>query len=369
MNKPGKSFHGRDNPSLKRPRPDPGFRDWHRLQRHASHSEPNMKPGRHLMRPSIHNNALAFGANANATYPFFAGAFSNDWQTEYHEAMPMFMNMMQGKYVKQTGEFTKWNDPRTTLTGRHTTHQIMASLPVLNFYLTIGSCDPGFVQRFVKRYQLNEALIPHADEDKNLVLDYFPDLPSFTEDSADISKPEYQALRDARDDSFIKDFIKKWRFSGVILTDMDVSSRFQKLFNLNVRGRTNIFNLWTTRLSSRYERKQARDRVKQNDTLYFVLKKVPVDETTWLQPDGSSMSIIPEISDDQMVWQLRCARMSMGKRPVINPGENVHYIEVGRVLNSISKKPDEHYQRRAYRIHKQMMCLPQLEIVLKTGMM
>ena len=34
------------------------------------------------------------------------------------------------------------------------------------------------------------------------------------------------------------------RFMGVVLTDMDVSSRYQKLFNLNVRGRSRVFNLW-----------------------------------------------------------------------------------------------------------------------------
>ena len=34
-----------------------------------------------------------------------------------------------------------------------------------------------------------------------------------------------------------EDFNKKWAFMGVILTDMDLN-RYQKLFNLNVRGRS-----------------------------------------------------------------------------------------------------------------------------------
>ena len=41
--------------------------------------------------------------------------------------------------------------------------------------------------------------------------------------------------------------------------------------------------------------------------------------------------------------------------------------QVGRVLNAISKKPEEHFQRRAFREHKQMGHLPMVEIALHTG--
>ena len=154
----------------------------------------------------------------------------------------MFINMQQNK---------SFSESRGTLTGRHTSHNILASMQVINFYLTMGSCDRTFVDQFVKRYSLNEALIPHEPTNEELVAR------GYTLNGVDD--------QEARDTEFIKDFMRKWRFVGVVLNDMDTTSTYQKLFNLNVRGRSRVFNIWTTRLDSKYSRAQARDRVKKND--------------------------------------------------------------------------------------------------------
>ena len=106
------------------------------------------------MAPSVHNTVFNLAANSNATFPFFAAAFSNNWQQGYKEGMAMFINRQQDD-----------TSGRTTITGRHRSHNIMASVPVLNYYLTVGSCDQTFVERYIKRYSLNEALIPHYPSD------------------------------------------------------------------------------------------------------------------------------------------------------------------------------------------------------------
>jgi len=169
-----------------------------------------------------------------------------------------------------------FSEARGTLTGRHTSHNILASIQVLNFYLTMGSCEPRFVEQFVKRYSLNEALIPHEPKDEEMPGLGYEGFSGYTDDEQ----------KEARDTEFIKDFMRKWRYVGVVLNDMDASSTYQKLFNLNVRGRSRVFNIWTTRLDAKYSRAQARDRVRKNDKLYFVLKKVKIDELTYKQPDG-----------------------------------------------------------------------------------
>ena len=263
----------------------------------------------------------------------------------------MFVNMQQNK---------SFAGSRGTLTGRHTSHNILASVPVLNFYLTIGSCESQFVEQFVKRYSLNEALIPHEPTDNEMPgLGY----EGFNTTYNDTQKQE------ARDTEFIKDFMRKWRFMGVILTDMDTASNYQKLFNLNVRGRSRVFNTWTTRLDSKYSRAQARDRVMKNDKLYLVLKKVKIDELTYKQPDGASMALTPPCREDGYIWQLRCARCSLTQHPRPRDERDgvQKYIYVGKVLNAVAKKADEHYQRRALREHTQMCCLPMIEIALATG--
>ena len=173
---------------------------------------------------------------------------------------------------------------------------------------------------------------------------------------------------------FIENFVAKWRFMGIILSDMDVSSRYQKLFNLNVRGRSRVFNLWNTRMNGRRDRKMARDRVQKGDTLYLTSEKVPVDDTTYVQPDGTTMAIIPQANDSNEVWQIRASRTTHGKAPfperregsILRKKPQLH-IEVGRVLNALSKKPEEHFQRRAFREHTQMGQLPMVEVALHTG--
>ena len=112
------------------------------------------RQGRASWPPAFTTRSLIWQPTANATFPFFAAAFSNNWQQGYKEGMAMFINRQQDD-----------TSGRTTITGRHRSHNIMASVPVLNYYLTVGSCDQTFVERYIKRYSLNEALIPHYPSD------------------------------------------------------------------------------------------------------------------------------------------------------------------------------------------------------------
>lgn len=338
---------------LTKPAPSRGYRDFPTLGVHSSHSEPNRVPQTGLQKPSIHNTVFHPAANSNAAYPFFCGRYTSDWQKGFVEGMCMFINMQQNK---------SFSDKRGTLTGRHTSHNILASIPVLNFYLTIGSTATNFVQKFVQKYALNEALIPREPSDDELEEKY-----------GRLVVTEYRnsgKLQELKDAEFILDFQRKYRFAGIILTDMDTSSNYQKLFNLNVRGRSRVFNMWTTRLDSQHSRGgQARDKVMKNDKLYFVLKKCPRDELTYKQPDGASMALTPPTREDGMVWQLKTARLSLRQKPKTydENGNQQHYIYCGQVLNAVSKKPDEHYVRRSYREHTQQSCLPLIEVALATG--
>ena len=338
---------------LRNPAPSRGFGDFPKVGKHSSHSEPNRVPGLGLMTPSVQNTVFHPAANSNATYPLFCGRYTNDWQKGFVEGMPMFVNK------EQTKTFT---DKRGTLTGRHTSHNILASLQVLNFYLTIASCDPIYVRQYVRKYSLNEALIPCEPTNEELEEHCIAQgwkVPS--------NESEKQELKD---ELFIKDFMAKWDFIGVILNDMDTSSNYQKLFNLNVRGRSRVFNLWTTRLTSSHRNgAQTRDRVVKNDKLYFVLRKVYMDDLTYKQPDGSSMALTPPPKSDGMVWQIGTARLGLKQKPATYDKNNnlQKYIYCGQVLNAVSKKPDEHYIRRGFREHIQMSCLPMIEIALATG--
>ncbi len=333
---------------LSNPRPSSGFSDFPTLQNHASHNEGNSlgPPYSASHQTSVFHPAV----NSTANYPFFCGAFAQGWQQQYSEGMPMFI--CKQEHDKRRG----------TLTGRHVTHNILASVPVINFYLTLGSCDKAFVNSFVKKYALNNALIPTVKSDEDLRKEL----------GIDRGQNQRPLTQTDRDQSFIDDFNRKWDFIGIVITDMDMKSKYQKLFNLTVRGRCRVFNSWTTRIGSKYSRSEARDRVMKGDELYLTLKREVLDANKhFMQPDGTVMPIFPACDNTNTIWQISCSRRSVtaSRRPQIvdEDGNPQQHMYVGRVLSAVSKKPDEHYQRRAAREHTQLASLPMIEIAMHTG--
>jgi hypothetical protein len=387
-------------------------------------------------------------ANPNASYPFFVGAFQNGWQQAYIEGFPMFINLQNDR-----GE-------KTTISGRHQSHNIMASLQVLNYYLTLGSSDPIFIQQHIRKHRLNQSLIPmypttselvdrfnrvyfenngapsagpstlykdgggnieihNGDNNNPLPADvstisqlytrvinggaFSADNQFVTQSVRNADRSLKEKLRILRDVMFIEDFNKKWAFMGVILTDMDLNSRYQKLFNLNVRGRSRIFNVWNSKSAATNAKHGRRDNVQKGDELYFTLRKVAKDpSSTYLTPDGSMMSIIPtgdrieldlggtkvEIDSGDMVWQLVPTRKSlnnMNNDEQLTPSKMPaslrnytdqkrqdkikveHNIHVGKVLNAVAKRPEQYFTSRACREHTQMQLLPMLEIAIRIG--
>jgi len=330
---------------LSKPRPSSGFPDFPTLQNHASHSEGNSLGS---YNASHQTSVFHPAVNSTANYPFFCGAFAQGWQSAYSEGMPLFICKQQ-----------RGDKKRGTLTGRHVSHNILASVPVINFYLTLGSCDKAFVNSFVKKYALNNALIPTVKDDDDLRKELG-------------LKPQDTISQSQRDQSFIDDFNRKWDFIGIVITDMDVKSKYQKLFNLTVRGRCRVFNSWTTRIGSKYSRSEARDRVMKGDELYLTLKKEVLDANKhFMQPDGTVMPIFPACDNTNTIWQISCSRRSLtaNRRPQLKDedGNPQQHMYVGRVLSAVSKKPDEHYQRRASREHTQLASLPMIEIAMHTG--
>tara|TARA_B100000902_G_scaffold399281_1_gene469408 strand:- start:1456 stop:2799 length:1344 start_codon:yes stop_codon:yes gene_type:complete len=440
---------------LRNPAPSNGMKDWPVLGRHASHSEPNKLPGPgigSLMAPSHSTNVHQLMANPNATYPFFVGAFQNGWQQAYTEGMPLFVNLQNDR-----GE-------KTTISGRHQSHNIMASIQVLNYYLTLGSSDPIYIEQHIRKHRLNESLIPmyptkaalyerfqrsyfsgNGTASSGASMKYVPSADqrgywandaifgkAVTSENDDINPGNFsqlytgnfgdgndvfdqssvttesdiderrlllkRKLETLRDIMFIEDFNSKWKYMGVVLTDMDLSSRYQKLFNLNVRGRSRIFNIWNSKSSRNSSNHGRRDHVQKGDELYLTLKKVSKDDTTFTTPDGTQMPIIPTgdavtfivggtdvaVNNDDKVWQLVPTRKTLtninknekfgnGATPNFlkeyetGSAEMEHNIHIGKVLNSISKRPEQYFTHRACREHTQMILLPMLEIAIRIG--
>ena len=126
---------------LSNPRPSTGFPDFPTLRSHGSHSE-----GSSLGPPynASHQTSVFHPAvNSTANYPVFCGAFAQNWQQQYTEGMPLFI----------CRQVTK--SERGTLTGRHVTHNILASAG-------LTSPDLGILRPICQKFVIisNDALIP-----------------------------------------------------------------------------------------------------------------------------------------------------------------------------------------------------------------
>ena len=158
---------------------------------------------------------------------------------------------------------------------------------------------------------------------------------------------------------------------GIVMTDMDTKSRYQKLFNLTVRGRCRVFNCWTTASGPNTQGRGKRP-CDEGRRALFDLEKGSLGRQQALYATGRyGHAYLSSMRQHQHDLQISASRRSLtaSRRPQIKDedGNLEQHIYVGKVLSAISKKPDEHYQKRSFREHVQLAALPMLESAVHTG--
>jgi len=289
-----------------------------------------------LFNPSATTRVVSHYSNPSLNYRLFAQAFSEGWQTGYKANMPVFVHIDK----TQNHQF-----------------RVVASIQLINYYLALASCDRDFLIQYLRNKKMKISLIPGISKED------FENRRGRGEAGMKVSG--------ASDDNkeFIRDFMKKWSLFGVINNDMDIKSDLQKLFNVTVRGRCRVFNLWDA------------TKVKQGSRLYLRLELVDWNPNLhFIAPDSSRMSSLPPSAKwGGKVWQLRAythrelsAIARSARRAAINEGLSTNGITVeghfycGTVLNSVARRPDDYFRDRAGRDHKQMIQLPSIEVALHT---
>jgi len=143
-------------------------------------SKPNVNA---LMKPTLHNSVPESMVNSTASVPLFVRPFSSGFEKGYSEGDLLFVERNEK--------------------SRDTIHNCVANLPVINYFLRTAvnkEGDPG-------------------------VLD----------NSKKVGQPKYQNVQDVLDN---------WNYFGILNTDMDSGSKWQRLLNINVRGRSRVARLW-----------------------------------------------------------------------------------------------------------------------------
>ena len=135
-----------------------------------------------LMNPTLHNNVPEPMVNSTARVPIFARPFSRGFEKEYSEGDVLFV---------QRG------DERSANSANHGSHNVVANIPVLN-------------------HLLRTTLVGGNNNDTKDNLKY---------------------------DS-VKKVLKNFNYFGILNNDMDTGSKWQRLLNVNIRGRSRVARMW-----------------------------------------------------------------------------------------------------------------------------
>ena len=98
----------------------------------------------------------------------------------------------------------------------------------------------------------------------------------------------------------VESVLNKWNYFGILNNDMDTGSKWQRLLNVNVRGRSRVARLWDPK----------KGRLKRGDQLWLALVKRTPDPSkgiaTFQGPNGVRDSIPPGKSYFEFVPTMDC---------------------------------------------------------------
>ena len=222
--------------------------------------------------------------NSTARVPIFARPFTRGFEKEYSEGDILFV---------QRG------DERSAQTANHGSHNVVANIPVLN-------------------HLLRTTLVGGSGADKD-------ELKFNTVDKV----------------------LDNFNYFGILNNDMDTGSKWQRLFNVNVRGRSRVARMW----------KPAEGRLKRGDQLWlaFVVKKTEGIEN-FRGPNGVREAVPRDTQYVQVVPTLDCCQDFQDAQ---------YLIPVGIVSQVTMKRPSRVQINDALYVTEKCKLLERIEVLMR----
>jgi hypothetical protein len=243
-----------------------------------------------LQNPSLHNRVPDTLTNGTARAPIFVRPFSREFEKRYKEGDLLFVQ----------------RDERVA----HGNQNIILNLPVLNYMLRTQK-------------DANGDLI-YEDRDGN------DGLASITSGQHAIN------------------------FFGIYNNDMDTGSKWQRLLNVNVRGRSRVARLWSPDLS--------KGSLKRGDILYigFFKTQSKVDTKRYEDPNGNGYAF----DESKVVYQARAVLecCDEGEHKIANAS---YIIPIGVVSQVSLKKPSKTLLNRAHQVSEASNLLERIEVLMR----
>ena len=249
-----------------------------------------------LQNPSLHNRVPEQMVNGTARAPLFVRPFTREYEKRYKEGDLLF--------VQRDGRASNGN------------HNVVLNLPVLNYIL-------------------------RTQEDVNGKLIY--------------------ETRNATDDFPVNDGLDNImrgkhaiNYFGIFNNDMDTGSKWQRLLNVNVRGRSRVARLWNPDLN--------KGSLKRGDILYIGFFKTEIKDGTkhYEDPNGNRYAYDQTKSVFQARAILECC--DTGEFAF----ENAEYIIPIGVVSQVSlKKPSKSSVDRAHYVSEASNLLERIEVLMR----
>lgn len=238
-----------------------------------------------LMNPTLHNNVPEPMVNSTARVPIFARPFTRGFEKQYSEGDVLFV---------QRG------DERSAQTANHGSHNVVANIPVLN-------------------HLLRTTLVGGSDD----------------------------ATKDKLKYDTVDKVLDNFNYFGILNNDMDTGSKWQRLLNVNVRGRSRVARMW----------QPTEGRLKRGDQLWlaFLTKKTEGIET-FRGPGGVREAVPRNTQYVQVVPTLDCCQ----------DFEKAEYlIPVGIVSQVTMKRPSRVQINDALYVTEKCKLLERIEVLMR----
>lgn len=252
-------------------------------------SKPNVNA---LLKPTLHNNVPESMVNSTASVPLFVRPFSSGFEKGYSEGDILFVERNEK--------------------SRDTIHNCVANLPVINYFLRTHIVKKGD---------------PEVVEGKKTAGDL-----------------KYKTVQDVLDN---------WNYFGILNTDMDSGSKWQRLLNINVRGRTRVARLWKP--------PQENGHLHKGTCVYLGLFEVKHDAAVRTKDPNGNMEMTSG-SYLQFKATLECCNNEkMGNMF----GQAKYLIPIGIVSQVTLKSPSDQAISNGHKVTEACKSLERIEILMR----
>lgn len=254
-------------------------------------SKPNVNA---LLKPTLHNNVPESMVNSTASVPLFVRPFSSGFEKGYSEGDLLFVERNEK--------------------SRDTIHNCVANLPVINYFLRTHSFKEGD-----------------------------PEVVAETKKAGEL---KYQT---------VKDVLDNWNYFGILNTDMDSGSKWQRLLNINVRGRSRVARLWKP--------PKEQGHLHKGTCVYLGLFRVDNGKDVVRTKNPNGQLEMAKGSYFQFKATLECCTTENGLGNVFNKAK--YLIPIGIVSQLTLKSPSQQAILDGHKITESCKSLERIELLMR----